>query len=356
MRSKEVPMFAQLHPAFDQHDEVAFFHDSKTGLRAIVALHRAYEKPSVGGCRVRDYGSEEEALADVLRLSRGMTYKSVMAGLAFGGAKAVIIGVPEDRSRAAAMRAMAGITNRFGGRFRTGVDLGLTPADVDVMRAESPYIFGDPARPASNVTADGLLVSIKAIVRHRLSRPSLNGVRVAVQGLGKVGMRITALLVKEGARVTVGDVDARRAERAGHEFGAIVTEPDRVHAADVDLFCPCALGGVLNDQTVGELKAQMVAGAANNQLATPEDGERLQQRGVLFAPDYVANAGGLIAVAAELEGRPDSWINEKVDGLKATLDQIFDEAQRTNSSASLVADELARERIRAIETALRSAA
>ena len=349
-------MSVQHHPAFDQHDEVAFFHDAASGLRAIIAVHRFWDQPSVGGCRLRDYATEDDALADVLRLSRGMTYKSVMAGLAYGGAKAVIIGVPEEPRRATVMRAMARLVHRYGGRFRTGVDLGIRPADIDLMQAETPFVFGNAATPPSNATADGLLVSIKAAVRHRLSRPTLRGVQVAVQGLGKVGMRLAILLVREGADVVVGDVDVQRAERARQELGAAIIQPDRLHSAEVDLFCPCALGGVLNDRTIAELQASIVAGAANNQLADSRHGDMLRQRGVLYAPDYVVNAGGLIAVAGELENRPEGWIRSQIDGLAPTLDWVFDDAKRRGTSTSVAADRLAEERIEAIEASLRSAA
>ncbi|MGI9509379.1 MAG: Glu/Leu/Phe/Val dehydrogenase dimerization domain-containing protein [Geminicoccaceae bacterium] len=349
-------MSVQHHPAFDQHDEVTFFHDQASGLRAIVALHRSWDKPSVGGCRVRDYHTEDEALLDVLRLSRGMTYKSVMAGLAFGGAKAVIIGVPDEGRRRSVMRAMARIVHRFGGRFRTGVDLGLRPADIDVMQAETPFVFGNNALPPSNATAQGLLVSIKAAVRHKLARPTLRGVPVAVQGLGKVGMRLAILLVQNGARVVVGDVDSDRVQHARQELGVGVADAERVHAADVDVFCPCALGGILNDHTIEEIQASVIVGAANNQLAELRHGEVLHQRGVLYAPDYMVNAGGLIAVAGELENHPTGWIEGKIEGLAETLDSMFVAAGRQGVSTNMAADRLAEQRIGEIEASLKTAA
>lgn len=349
-------MSVQYHPAFDQHDEVAFFHDAASGLRAVIAVHRSWEHPSVGGCRLHNYGTEDEALADVLRLSRGMTYKSVMAGLSFGGAKAVIIGVPEESRRATVMRAMARVVHRYGGRFRTGVDLGIRPADIDLMRTETPFVFGNAAAPPSNATADGLLVSVKTAVRYRLSRLTLHGLRVIVQGLGKVGMRLATLLVREGANVMVSDIDAGRADQARRELGVAVVETHRVYDMDVNLLCPCALGGILNDRTIAELQASVIVGAANNQLAEPRHGDMLRQRGILYAPDYVVNAGGLIAVAAELADRPEGWIQEKIDGIAATLNRVFDAADRQGASTSDAADRLAEERIQAIEASLRSAA
>jgi leucine dehydrogenase len=349
-------MSVQHHPAFDQHDEVAFFHDQASGLRAIIAVHRSWDKPSVGGCRVRDYQAEDEALEDVLRLSRGMTYKSVMAGLDFGGAKAVIVGVPNEGRRRIVMRAMARIVHRFGGRFRTGVDLGLRPADIDVMQAETPFVFGNAALPPSNATAQGLLVSIKAAVRHKLTRPTLRGVRIAVQGLGKVGMRLLTLLVREGARVIVGDVDTGGVQHAHQEFGVEVIDPDRIHAADVDVFCPCALGGILNDRTIEEIQASVIVGAANNQLAAPRHGEILRQRDVLYAPDYIVNAGGLIAVAGELENHPTGWIENKLEDLAKTLDNVFVTAGPQGVSTNMAADSLAEQQITEIEASLKTAA
>lgn len=349
-------MSVQHHPAFDQHAEVAFFHDPESGLRTIIAIHRAWQQPSVGGCRVRDYRSEDEALEDVLRLSRGMTYKSVMAGLDYGGAKAVVVGVPEESRRPAAMRAMARIVHRYGGRFRTGVDLGLRAADINVMQTATPFVFGNTAVPPSNATAQGLLVSIRAAVRHKLARGTLRDVRVALQGLGKVGMRLATLLVREGARVVVSDVDADRIRQARLELGVEVIESDRIHAADADLFCPCALGAILNDETIEDLQAKVIVGAANNQLAEPRHGERLRQRGILYAPDYVVNAGGLIAVAAELESRPESWIRDKIEDLTRTLDAVFVAADRQALSTSIAADRLAERRIGEIETTRAEAA
>ena len=349
-------MSVQHHPAFDQHDEVAFFHDQASGLRAIVAVHRSFEKPSVGGCRVRDYPAEDEALEDALRLSRGMTYKSAMAGLAFGGAKAVIIGVPDEQLRQTVMRSMARIVHRFGGRFRTGVDLGLRSADIDVMQTETPYVFGNTAVPPSNTTALGLHVSTKTAVRHKLKRPTLRGVRIAVQGLGKVGMRLATLLVRDGSHLVVGDVDAGRVQHARRELGVEVIDPDRIHAADVDVFCPCALGGILNDRTTLEIQASVVVGAANNQLAEPRHGEILRQRGILYAPDYVVNAGGLIAVAGELENQPAGWMDRKIKGLVGTLDSLFAAADRQDVSTSVAADRMAEQRIVEIEASLTPAA
>ncbi len=339
------------HRSFDDHAEITFATDKASGLRAIIALHRVWERPSVGGCRLRAYDTEEAALEDVLRLSRGMTSKSVMAGLSYGGAKAVILSAPDDHAREAQMRAMARITNRFGGRFRTGVDFGLTAEDIDVMQAETPFVFGDAIVPPSKATAEGVLVAIKAAVRYRLGRADLKDLGIMVQGLGKVGRALAAVLVGQGAKVLVADVDAQRVAEARSSLGVEALPAERAHAADVDLFCPCALGAVINDRSLGELRASMVVGSANNQLEAPDHGEQLHNRRILYGPDYVVNAGGLIAVAAELERESTDWIKRKLDGLGGTLETVFAMADRRGISTSLAADKLAEERIAALEEA-----
>ena len=342
-------MSVQDHESFDDHAEVLFVSDPPSGLRAIIALHKVWQKPSVGGCRLKAYGSEDEALADVLRLSRGMTYKSVMAGLTFGGAKAVVVSAPKDHQREAQMRAMARVTDRIGGRFRTGVDFGLSAGDIEIMQEETPFVFGDGVMPPSEATAEGVLISMKAAVRSRLGRSDLTGLRVMLPGLGKVGMRLAELLVREGAAVLVADVDAARVQAACRQWGVTAVDTDGAHAADVDVYSPCALGGVLDQRSIEDLRATVVVGSANNQLATPRDGEVLHQRGVLYAPDYIVNAGGLIAVAAELENETTAWVEQKLQALSETLANVFDTASRRHLSTAVAADLLAERRIEALD-------
>lgn len=342
-------MSVQGHASFDNHTEVLFVCDPSSGLRGIIALHRVWQRPSVGGCRLKIYGSEDEALDDVLRLSRGMTYKSVMAGLAYGGAKAVIVSAPEEHERKAQMRAMARITDRLGGRFRTGVDFGLTPDDIDAMQEETSYVFGDAVVPPSEATAKGVLISMKSAVRSRLGRTDFRGMRIMVQGLGKVGMPLSKLLAGEGAIVQVADVHEKSVETACRDLGATAVPTEQAHAADVDIFCPCALGAVLNDRTISELRASVVVGSANNQLAAPRHGDMLHERGVLYAPDYIVNAGGLIAVAAELEHETSAWIDQKLGMLSETLANVFDTAEKRKINTGLAADLLAEQRIAACE-------
>ncbi len=280
-----------------------------------------------------------------------MTYKSVMAGLAYGGAKAVIVSAPGADQREPQMRATARIADRLDDRFRTGVDFGLRSDDIAVMQAETTFVFGDGIRPPSDATAEGVLISMRAAVRHKLGRSDLQGLRIMVQGLGKVGMQVTALLAREHATVYVADVDGSRVAAACRELGATAIATEEAYAADADIFCPCALGGVLNERTIGKIRATMVVGSANNQLRAPCHGEMLQERGVLYAPDYIVNAGGLIAVAAELENEPAAWIERKLGALSETLANVFDTASRRDISTCVTADMLAEQRIAMSERA-----
>ena len=349
-------MDLRTHPDFDGHEEITFITDPASGLKAIVARHRVWGSPSVGGCRMRDYAGEAEALADVLRLSRGMTYKSVMAGLDYGGAKAVILGVPPAHRREALFRAMGRAVDRFRGGFRTGVDVGLTPADVDVMKTETRFVAGIGAMAPAEATALGVLESIKASLARRLGSGDLRGRRVAVQGLGKVGRRLAELLVAEGAAVVAADVDAAAVAEARRDLGLEVVAPEAVHAQEVEVYSPCALGAVVNDATLAEIAAKVVAGSANNQLAEPRHGEALAARGILYAPDYIANAGGLIAVAADLEERDEGWIRRKLRGLGPSLTRVFEHAEALGLPTAAAADRLARELIAEAGPARRSAA
>lgn len=339
------------HPDFDDHAAVHVRHDPASGLRAIIALHRKWDGPNVGGCRLRAYADEDEALADVLRLSRGMTYKSVMAGLRYGGSKCVILASPEalaDRERL--FTAMGDFVDSLHGQVRTGVDVGLTPDDIAVMTRRTPWIAGTGAIAPDVATADGVLVAIQAAARHRLQRDDLRGLRVAVQGLGKVGLRLAGLLKDAGAQVIGAEVDAAAVGRA-RALGVEIVAPEAIHAVPADVFSPCALGSVLNDATLPELTAAIVAGSANNQLERPEHGEALAARGILYAPDYIANCGGLLAVAADIEDRPEDWVWAKVAGIDPTLEEVFARAATDGVDTASAADRVARDRIDAITAA-----
>jgi leucine dehydrogenase len=339
-------------PAFDDHEQVLFFYDRPSGLRAIVALHDTTLGPAVGGCRFWPYASEVEALTDVLRLSKGMTYKAAMADLPFGGGKTVIIGDPRSMRSEALFRALGRAIHSLGGSYYTGEDVGTNPTDMDWAGQETPYVLGrstDGSGDPSPVTARGVLLGIKAAVRHRFGRDELQGVRVAIQGLGHVGGNLATLLSAEGAQLTVADIDAERAARKASDLGARQVGSDEIIGVDAEVFAPCALGGVIDDQTLAHLSCDIVAGAANNQLREPCHGMALHARGILYAPDYVINAGGLINIAQEL--RPGGYNRARalahVASIETTLAEIFERSDREGRPTHEIADQVAEERIEA---------
>ena len=339
-------------PAFDDHEQVVFFFDRASGLKAIVALHDTTLGPAIGGCRMWPYASEAEAVTDVLRLAKGMTYKAAMARLPFGGGKTVIIGDPRTDKSEALFRALGRAIDSLGGRYYTGEDVGTCPADMDWAFAETPCVLGRSSGSSgdpSPVTARGVWLGIRAAVRHRLGRADLTGIRVAIQGLGHVGSNVARLLAQDGAKLIVADLDPARAERAAEEFGARLVDSDQIFAVEADVLAPCALGGVINDQTLPRLACTIVAGAANNQLLEARHGAALHARGILYAPDYVINAGGLINIAEEL--RPSGYDRgralAKVQTIGETLTELFERAEREQAPTNEIADRLAKERIRA---------
>lgn len=339
-------------PEFADHEQVAFATDAVTGLRAIVALHNTRLGPAIGGCRMWPYGSEEAALTDVLRLSKGMTNKAVMAGLPLGGGKAVIVGDPRTDKSPALMRAMGTAVERLGGRFIIAEDVGTTVEDTAEFRQTTAHVVGLPVHlggsgDPSPTTAYGCLVGIRACAGYLWSRRDLDGLRVALQGLGNVGWNLASLLAEADARLTVCDADPSRARRAAERFGAEAVDPEAIYDADVDIFAPCALGAVVDEGTVGRLKAKVVAGAANNQLAHPTDADRLSARGILYAPDYVINAGGLIRVASERDGFDQDWVDRKVAAIGGTLLEIFDGAKKAQVSTEAASRTLAEQRLEA---------
>jgi leucine dehydrogenase len=337
-------------PAFDDHEQVVFFYDRDSGLRAIVAVHDTTLGPAVGGCRMWPYASETEALTDVLRLSRGMTFKAAMADLPYGGGKTVIIGDSRTDKSEALFRALGRAIESLGGRYYTGEDVGTSPTDMDWVSEEADYVLGcseggsgDP----SPVTARGVWLGIRAAVEHKLGRSDLAGVRVAIQGLGHVGYHLARLLAQDGARLIVADLETTRVERAAEELGAKPLGVDAILGAKCDVLAPCALGGVINDRTIPKLACAIVAGAANNQLLEDRHGTALHARGILYAPDYVINAGGLINIAQELQ--PGGYDRERalaqVETIGTTLAEVFERAAGEGVPTHEVADRIARERI-----------
>jgi len=343
------------HPAFDAHEQVAFCCDARSGLKAIIAIHNSALGPALGGCRMWPYRSEAEALTDVLRLSRGMTYKAALAGLPLGGGKSVVIGDPARDKTPALFRALGRFVDALGGRYIVAEDVGIAVEDVDAMAGVTRHVAGagnggagDPA-PA---TAYGVYMGLAAAVRHRLARGSLAGLRVAIQGLGHVGGELARLLNREGVELVVADIHPATVERAVRDFGARAVAPEAVYDAEVDVFAPCALGAVVNDDTVARLKAKVVAGSANNQLAEDRHGDALAARGILYAPDYAINAGGLIYVSAEAarDGRARFDRNDRetafarIAGIHDTLMAIFARAETDGVATSTAADRIAEER------------
>lgn len=337
------------HPEFDQHEQIVFCHDPASGLRAIIAVHNTHRGAALGGCRMWPYVNEEEALRDALRLSRGMTYKSALADLPLGGGKAVIMGDPRrDKSRELLL-ALGDCIEKLSGRYITAEDSGTSVADMEVIGERTRFASG-VARDAehggdpSPSTAYGTFVGLKAAVKHRLCSEDLRGLRVAVQGMGNVGFHLARYLRDAGAELYVADIHREQVDRAVAELGATAVAPELIHALDVDVFSPCAMGGVINDQTIGEITAPVIAGAANNQLATPAHGLRLHERDILYVPDYVLNAGGIIDIAYQHSGGDRLAMRQHIEGIAATLQEIFRRASAENRSTHLVADALAEAR------------
>ena len=337
-------------PAFDDHEQVVFCADRESGLRAIIGLHDLTLGPAVGGCRMWPYAREDDALVDVLRLSRGMTYKAAMAGLPYGGGKAVVIGDPRTDKSEALFRALGRAINGLAGRYHTAEDVGTTPRDMDWVALETPFVFGTTGAGGgdpSPATARGVWLGLRAAVRHRLKRDDLAGVRVAVQGLGHVGYQFARLLAEDGARLTVADIDPARTARARDELGAEVVAVGDILGVEAEVVAPCALGGVINDDTIPRLSCAVVAGCANNQLLEDRHGEALRRRGILYAPDYVINAGGLMAIVEERHpaGYDRGRVLERLETIPRTLEQIFRLADEEGRPTNEIADFLARQRL-----------
>ncbi len=337
---------------FDAHEQVWLGRDTVRGLTAIVAIHTTVLGPALGGTRIWPHATFEAGVTDALRLSRGMTFKSAIAGLPLGGGKAVIIADAKTAKTPAMLEAYAELLNTLVGQYITAEDVGMTLADADFLAERAPNVAGTTKGGSGNpspFTAQGTFLGLKSALRHSTGSDELKGVRVAVQGLGSVGWSLCAKLHAQGAVLTVSDLDAARTARAAEQFGATVVEGEAIVAADVDIFAPCALGGILSAETIPLLKAGIVAGAANNQLATADDGRRLVERGILYAPDYVINAGGVINVAAEMAegGYHVEAVMPRVEKIATTLTKIFERAEREDRTTDVVAETMAREIVEA---------
>jgi leucine dehydrogenase len=336
---------------FDGHELVVFGHDVPTGLRAIIAIHSTLLGPAAGGCRMWPYPSSAEAVADVLRLSRGMSYKNAMAGLEFGGGKAVILGDPR-RKTPELFEAFGRFVDSLGGRYVTAEDVGTTTADMTNVAHATRFVAGLGRAPGEAggdpgpKTALGVFLGIKAAVKFRLGRTDLAGVTVALQGAGGVGYHLAGLLAAEGAQLRVADVRAAAVQQVCDEFKARAVPVEQVLFEDVDVLSPCALGAVLTAQSLPRLRTRIVAGAANNQLAQGQDGEALPAAGILYAPDYVINAGGIISVSREYRGgATEAQVIGDIQAIPVRLTEIFERARRENRTTNAVADQMARERL-----------
>ncbi|MDJ0710200.1 MAG: Glu/Leu/Phe/Val dehydrogenase [Woeseiaceae bacterium] len=337
------------HVEFDNHESLHYCHDEKTGLKAIVAVHSTALGPGAGGTRRWIYNNDEDALTDVLRLSRGMTYKNAVAGLKFGGGKAVILGSDGAPKSPDLFRAFGRFVESLSGRYVTAEDVGCSVDDMRFVREETKYVSGlpqsgnDAGGDPSPWTALGCFQGILAAAEARLGADSLKGLRVAVQGVGHVGLHLCKLLHEAGAELFISDVNKEHLKMTLDTVPATVVPPPELLFADVDVLAPCALGNILTSTTIPKLKAKIIAGGANNQLSTPADGLRLAERDILYAPDYVINAGGIINVAAEYYGNSsEDDVRADVGRIKDRLRSIFEQARETGRPTNELADELAR--------------
>jgi leucine dehydrogenase len=338
--------------SFDAHERVVFGHDAATGLRAIIALHSTARGPGAGGCRFWNYASPEDALTDALRLSRGMSYKNAMADLPLGGGKAVVLLDSKQSKSEELLRALGRFVHSLGGAYVTAEDVGASVADMELIASETPYVSGLPrtavdsdGNPAPK-TALGVYLGLKAAVEFQLGRSELRGVTIAVQGLGGVGYELCKFLAADLATLCVSDMRQELVQRAVAEFSARAVDIDAILAEPVDVLAPCALGAVFNAETIGKLKTRIIAGAANNQLATSADGARLFAAGILYAPDYVINAGGIISVGREyLGGATAASIEHEIRRIPDRLTSIFERSRRERRATSDIADEMARHKI-----------
>lgn len=328
--------------------DLHFKHDPETGLKAIVAIHSIKSGSSLGGCRCIEYPSTRAAAIDAMRLARGMTYKSAISNTPYGGSKAVIMKPPEIRDRKEFFAAFARFVHELGGRYITAKDSGTTVADMDLISTITPYVTsvsskndidGDP----SPFTAYGMLKGIEACVKYKLNRDSLDGLHVAIQGVGYVGYDLAKLLHAKGVRLTVTDIDEKALRRCEEEFGAVIVHPNEIYSIACDIFAPCALGAILNDKTIPQLRAKIVAGSANNQLALERYGLALRDRDILYAPDFAINSGGLIQAVALYRNEKTDEIMANIDFIYHRLLEIFERADREGRATNKVAIDIAKE-------------
>jgi leucine dehydrogenase len=334
---------------YDDHEIVHFINDRQSGLKAILAVHSTHLGPGAGGVRFWHYASSGDALADALRLSRGMSFKNAMAGLALGGGKAVIV-ADEGRTKTPEMLAAFGrAVEGLAGRYVTAEDVGMSVDNMVSISKHTSYVAGLPVAQGSvggdpgPHTSYGVYLGVRAAVRRKLGKDSLQGLHIAIQGAGSVAGGLARRAAAEGARISVADIDGERAGRLAEEVGGAVVDPTEIMTVEADVLSPNALGAILTEQSIAALNVPIVAGGANNQLATPADGDRVHQRGILYAPDYVINAGGIINVATEyLKDGDEDTVRRRIEAIPGRLDQIWDESASTGRNPAAVADDIAR--------------
>ncbi|MCH3883237.1 MULTISPECIES: Glu/Leu/Phe/Val family dehydrogenase [Tenacibaculum] len=346
---KNDPVFGQL--SFNNHEQIVFCNDKDTGLKAIIGIHNTVLGPALGGTRMWQYNSEWDALNDVLRLSRGMTYKAAITGLNLGGGKAVIIGDAKTQKNDKLMRRFGEFVHSLSGKYITAEDMGMETSDMDVIREVTPHVTGvsesiGGAGNPSPVTAYGVYMGMKAAAKYKFGSENLDGKKVLVQGVGHVGETLVKHITDEGAQVIINDINEARLEELSKKYGANVVLGNDIYGLDVDIYAPCAMGATINDVTIDQIKAQVIAGAANNQLADElKHGRLLKEKGIAYAPDFLINAGGIINVYAELEGYGRDEITKKTENIYNTTLEIFNLSEKENITTHGAAFNIAQKRI-----------
>lgn len=343
------PVFGQV--SFDGHEQVVFCHDKDTGLKAIIGIHNTVLGPALGGTRMWNYTNEWEALNDVLRLSRGMSFKSSISDLNLGGGKAVIIGDSKTQKTPELMRRFGQFVDSLSGKYITAEDVGMETKDMDTVREVTQYVTGISESKGgsgnpSPITAYGVFMGLKAGAKYKFGTDNLEGKKVLVQGIGHVGEVLVQHLTQSGAIVTISDINEERLQQVSSKYGATIFSGSELYTADVDIYAPCALGATINDDTIYKIKAQVIAGAANNQLANEvKHGQILKEKGILYAPDFLINAGGVINVYSELENLTKAQITEKTENIYNTALEIFHFADKNNVTTHTAALQIAQKRI-----------
>lgn len=345
----ENPVIAQMSKF--NHEQLLFCNDNETGLRAIIAVHNTVLGPALGGTRMWMYKNEMDALTDVLRLSRGMTYKNSISGLNLGGGKAVIIGDSRSMKSEALFRRFGKFVNSLAGKYITAEDVGISPTDMAWVNMETEHVVGLPGKSGdpSPVTAHGVYVGMKACAKEQYGTDSLSGKKILVQGVGHVGEYLVASLAKEGAQIFISDIHEETLKRVSSTYGATVVGINDVYDIDMDIYAPCALGATVNDETLSRLKCSIIAGAANNQLANESvHGVKVMEKGIIYAPDFALNAGGVINCYSEVKHLPSSWALNKAEDIYNTISDIVKRSASEHIPTYLIANKMAEERIESI--------